>query len=112
MSETETRVAGASDDLVELDGAIYDEFDGYDWDHRLTFDNGVRLILRYDRDGDGIWRIEAADSDLVKVIRCEDRPGYTGPDGRIYSDEAIVTGATKVKHKIIRRTPRQDYDDA
>ena len=97
-----TRVHGCSDDLVELDGAIYDEFDAYDRDHRLTFDNGAVLIVAYDRDWDGIWRIEG-DHPSVTITRCEDREGYTDPDGPIYSDLATVVGATSVKHKAVRR---------
>lgn len=97
----ETRVTGCSDDLVELDGAIYDEFDGYNRDHRLAFDNGVILFVRYDRDG--IWRIEASGLlDAVTVIRCEDRPNYTGPDGKVYTDEAVVIGAKSVMHKTVQ----------
>ncbi len=99
-----TTVYGCSDDLVELDGAIYDEFGAYDFHHRLTFDNGVVLIARYDRDGDGIWRIEnPSDHPSVAITRCEDREGYTTPDGDIYSDLATVVGATSVKHKAIKR---------
>ena len=99
-----TTVYGCSDDLVELDGAISDEFDAYDLHHRLTFDNGAVLVVRYDRDGDGVWRIENRDDHpAVTVTRCEDREGYTDPDGPIYSDLATVTGATSVKHKAILR---------
>lgn len=99
-----TTVYGCSDDLVELDGAIYDELGAYDLDNLLKFDNGATLIVRYDRDGDGIWRIENDDDHpSVTVTRCEDREGYTDPDGDIYSDLATVVGATRVKHKAIKR---------
>ena len=99
-----TTIYGASDDLVELDGAIYDEFDAYDRDHRLTFYNWAALIARYDRDGDGIWRIEnPRDHQSVTITRCEGREGYTDPDGPIYSDLATVTGAMTVQHKPIPR---------
>lgn len=102
-----TTVYGCSDDLVELDGAIYDEFSAYDLDNLLKFDNGATLIVRYDRDGDGIWRIENDNRHpSVAIIRCEDREGYTDPDGDIYSDLATVVGATSVKHKAIKRGAR------
>ena len=105
---TDTRITGASDDLVELDGAIYDEYDGYDVDHWLRFDTGAVVVLRYDRDGDGIWRIEdhRPRAGIVTIVRCEDRPGYTGTDGPIYADEATVAGATSVQHTTIRRGAR------
>ena len=99
-----TTIYGASDDLVELEGAIEEEFSAYDRHHRLIFDNGAVLIARYDRDGDGIWRIENPhDHPSATITRCEDREGYTDPDGPIYSDLATVTGATTVQHKPILR---------
>ena len=33
-----TTIYGCSDDLIELDGAVYDEFDAYGRDSRLKFD--------------------------------------------------------------------------
>ena len=108
-----TTVYGYSDDLVELDGAIEEEFSGYDHDHRLAFDNGAVLIARYDRDGDGIWRIEnPSDHPSVTTTRCEDREGYTDPDGPIYSDLAIVTGATTVQHSGVAFMRDLDRGDA
>ena len=91
-------VRGYSDDLIEIGGAIYEEFGAYDRDTRLKFDNGATLIVRYDRDGDGIWRIENPQAHpSVTIVRCEDREGYTDPDGLIYSDLATVAGATSVQ---------------
>lgn len=99
-----TTVYGCSDDLVELDGAIYEEFGAYDRDSRLKFDNGAVLTVCYDRDGDGIWRIEnPRDHPSVTITRCEDRLGYMNPDGDIYSDIAVVVGATSVRHKAVKR---------
>ena len=72
-------VYGCSDDLVELDGVIYDEFSAYDLHNLLKFDNGATLIVRYDRDGDGIWRIENDD----------DHPSVTVPTrGRCHAVES------------------------
>lgn len=106
-----TTVYGCSDDLVELDGAIYDEFSAYDRDTRLKFNNGATLIVRYDRDGDGIWRIESPQAHpSVTIVRCEDREGYTDPDGDIYSDLATVVGATSVKRKAIKRGVMTDVE--
>ena len=101
MTAGETRVYGASDDLIELDGAIYDEFDAYEEVKQLTFDNGVVLVIQYA--DEGIWRIEdrSLQKGLVVLTKCEDREGYDGPDGKVYSDEAVVAGATKVKVKKI-----------
>jgi hypothetical protein len=51
-------VSGASDDLIEVDGDIYEEFSalgGDDTGGILGFSNGVVLRIRYDEEG--VWRI-------------------------------------------------------
>lgn len=49
-------ITGASDDLIEVDGDISEEFNPPDGeDSILGFSNGVLLRVRYD--DDGIWRI-------------------------------------------------------
>ena len=97
-----THVYGWSDDLVELDGAICDEFGTYDRDSRLKFNNGAVLTVSYT--DDGIWRIDnPRNHPSVTITRCEEREGYTGIDGPVYSDIAVVVGATSVKHKELKR---------
>lgn len=54
-----TTITGASDDLIEIDGDLSEEF-GYDGtpDDRgdlLGFSDGT--LLRIHRDGEGVWRI-------------------------------------------------------
>ena len=93
-------VTGASDDLIELNGSIRDESSAYDVRATLTFNPGQRVAIEYT--GEGIWRIDALTPGVI-VTKCEDRPGFTGPDGPIYSDEALVEGATSfrfVKHEM------------
>lgn len=94
---TLTTVYGCSDDLIELDGAIREEFAAYDCVSRLTFDNGAVLTVTYG--GEGIWRVETNGHPSASVLRCEDREGFTDPDGPIYSDLASVYGATKVEQE-------------
>lgn len=51
-------ITGASDDLIEVDGDIYEEFNALGnaaTGYFLGFSNGVVLKVRYDEDG--IWRI-------------------------------------------------------
>lgn len=86
----ETHLTGGSDDCIELDGAIDEE-----WLHygpgpaRVDFDNGVSVDIEFDRDRDGIWRISVITGhDHVRVITC---PDPTGED--VYTDTAFVTGA-------------------
>lgn len=52
-----TKVYGASDDLIEIDGDIYEEFGRYNSEgDYLAFSDGTVLYMVYD--GDGIWRIK------------------------------------------------------
>ena len=87
-----TTIYGASDDLIELDGAIDGEVYCYNSQALVIFDSGAALLVHYD--DEGIWRIRSVGVQLVTITRCEDRDGYTGPDGDVYSDLATVGGAT------------------
>ena len=103
MSPDETRVHGCSDDLVELDGAIYDEVNvRYNEPAvMLRFNTGARLLVWYGEGG--IWRIRdrtvKANAPRPVITRCEDREGFTGVDGPIYSDLAVIAGATRFKSR-------------
>lgn len=54
-----TRVYGASDDLIEIEGALREEFcatnEVHDEGDLLAFSTGVVLRVRYD--SDGVWRL-------------------------------------------------------
>lgn len=53
--EKGTIVTGASDDLIELRGDLYEEFNSYDCHNGvIAFSDGTLLNVRYDEDG--IWR--------------------------------------------------------
>lgn len=53
--EKGTIVTGASDDLIELRGELYEEFNSYDCHNgAIAFNDGTLLNVRYDEDG--IWR--------------------------------------------------------
>lgn len=97
-----TILYGASDDLVELDGGISEEFQARsdDGGQVLGFSNGVLLALDYD--DDGIWRISPVvgtrgDFTIDQAIASEgdDRPVEV--NGKIievpaYSDYALIEG--------------------
>lgn len=55
MTVAIVKIYGASDDLIELDGDIYEEFEASEGGDLLAFSEGTVLRIRYD--GDGIWRI-------------------------------------------------------
>jgi len=90
-----TTVYGASDDLIEVAGDIYEEFNpaaGHDDGESdlLTFSNGVVLGIRFS--DDGIWRIvPITGADKVTIWQCP----TDDADDR-YSDRAEVDGAAWV----------------
>lgn len=52
-----TVVTGASDDLIEIDGELCEEFDSYNCnDAQMAFSDGTLLGVEYDNDG--IWRFK------------------------------------------------------
>lgn len=93
----EITVNGASDDLIEIGGAIREEFTLKEDEEGdlLAFSNGVVLRIRYTNDG--VWRIEPLASrpgdelDIVPAV---------GEDDDNYSDEAtfLVDGKVWVVH--------------
>jgi hypothetical protein len=79
----ETRITGASDDLIELEGQITEEFTGGWYDDAkyagdiLAFSDGTLLEVLYD--SDGIWRVKrlaegACDYSHTPGSVAEDRP--------------------------------------
>lgn len=84
---------GSSDDLIEIDGDIREEFtaafDGED--NLLAFSCGVVLRIRYS--DQGIWRIAVVHEEepgLVEIVQAPE------DDEDNYSDVATVHGGTMV----------------
>lgn len=77
-------VYGASDDLIEVDGDVYDEFPWNDSEPAyLGFSTGVVLRVTFGN----VWRIApVAGADLVQVAQCPE------DDEDNYSDKATVEG--------------------
>lgn len=48
------KITGYSDDIVVLDGDIYDEFGSYNSDLKMEFSDGTILVASYN----GIWSFE------------------------------------------------------
>lgn len=83
----EAIVYGASDDLIEIEGSLREEFNANGDDDRnlFAFDNGVVLEVRYD--DDGCWRVTPLRRpDLVDIEPAGD------PDSDNYSDRATIRG--------------------
>lgn len=80
-------IYGASDDLIELDGAIREEFTCYDEDEPtyLAFSDGTVLSVLYD--GQGMWRVNRVAEGSATYAKRE----ATDPDDD-YSDRVTLAG--------------------
>ena len=96
MSESRLIIYGASDDLIESEGLISDEWNVYNQPVTVTVraDDTAFTVLRmeYDPDGTGEWRIQPAVlGGLVTIVRAlgedasADEHGCPG-----YSDKAVI----------------------
>lgn len=88
----ETKIYGASDDLIELKGQISEEFNHYvsgddEENAYLAFSDGTLLNVVYDKDG--IWRISRL---AVGSCAYEHTPGSVPDDT---NDVAILRGELK-----------------
>lgn len=80
-------VYGASDDLIEVDGDICEEFNPIgDTSNYLAFSDGTLLSVTYDQDG--IWRISA----LYKGSAQLELKQSVDVDDDNYSDRATLIG--------------------
>lgn len=82
-----TTITGASDDLIELDGQIREEFNYYTRNEEggalLAFSDGTLLSIKYDNDG--IWRIAR-----LAAGKCE----YAHQSGDVVEDTFDVVTLT------------------
>lgn len=85
---------GSSDDLIEIDGDISEEFTLHDDDAEyegdlLAFSNGVILRVRYSQSG--VWRIVVVDDPkaVVKIKQApeDDEDNYSD---KVHIDDALV----------------------
>jgi len=81
------KIYGASDDLIEVEGDISEEFNPGDDDASiLALSDGTVLRVRYD--GDGCWRVER----MVTGSAAYTHESAEGPDTDRYSDVATLEG--------------------
>ncbi len=86
-------IYGGSDDLVEVEGAITEEFN-YSGDEDedtgvvLAFSDGTLLRVHYN--ADGIWRITPLSNGSAKYTKVFEA---TDSDGDAYSDRVELEGA-------------------
>ncbi|GAA0529243.1 hypothetical protein GCM10010172_07370 [Paractinoplanes ferrugineus] len=78
-------IYGASDDLIEVDGDIYEEFNHNDDEPALLgFSDGTVLKVTFDQDG--IWRITPVVTGSATFTH------EFGQDDKRHSDKATLTG--------------------
>ena len=88
MSDRTITVYGSSDDMIEIEGDLREEFYYRDTDNPgnyIAFSNGTVLSIRYDDDGN--WRIAPEHHGPGSVAIAQVVPG-----GDACSDIATVTG--------------------
>lgn len=88
-----TVLYGYSDDLIELEGDIREEFNpvGDDGD-LIVFSTGT--VLRIEYGTGGVWRITHVAGPTVPIEQCAE------DDEDVYSDRATIEGATWAVHGI------------
>lgn len=85
------KIYGASDDLIEVEGDITEEFNppyGDDNPCYLAFGDGTMLSVQYDKDG--MWRINRLNEGTAAYSKIE----ATDPD-KNYSDVVTLEGDLK-----------------
>ena len=100
-----TKVYGASDDLVEIEGSTYkeDEIGCYGHDVRIRFLDGTVIRVGYPKDGLAVWWIEVEKQGTAEqnLTICEDE------DARIYSDVFEIDSEIK-SHSVIKQKYERD----
>ena len=100
-----TKVYGASDDLVEIEGSTYreDEIGCYEHDVRIRFLDGTVIRIGYPKDGLAVWWIEVEKKGTAeqKLTICDDE------NARIYSDVFEIDSEIK-SHSVIKQKYERD----
>jgi hypothetical protein len=82
-----TKVYGASDDLIEIEGDVYDEISHYDRVTRLNFSDGTALDVKYGKLNSkkeviGVWNVDVIEEGSLFYYKTE----CLDEDADIYSD--------------------------
>jgi hypothetical protein len=93
MNKGQTVIYGASDDLIEIEGAFSEELGGYDFDGYLACSDGTLLRVKYE----GEWRFTRVRAGTIesKIIpSVGDDNSHEGEYSRLtsYSDIVVFDG--------------------
>jgi hypothetical protein len=87
------KVYGASDDLIEIEGDIREEFDTYDAENFLTFNDGTVLHVKYD--DPGIWKVNRVQNGSATYCKIYEADEGSEERGEGYTDIVTLVGAIK-----------------
>jgi hypothetical protein len=85
-----TKVYGASDDLIEIEGSIKDEIGCYDEIVTIKFSDGTKATIKYCKEHNneiiGVWEIKVIEkgTSFIELQECFDE------DAEIYSDVLVL----------------------
>lgn len=100
---TGTVVTGASDDLIELDGELCEEFGTYHCgDGRMAFSDGTLLTVKYD--SDGLWRFKLIFKGSLydhKIEGCVN----DDTDDVVHFKEGLLWAVFSKNMDVVNRTP-------
>lgn len=94
------KVYGASDDLVEIEGSIYErEIDCYGKDVRIRFLDGTIIRVGYPKPGTGVWWIEVEKQGSAKqgLTICEEESDNDYSD--VFEIDAEIKSHSVIKQK-------------
>jgi len=94
-----TRVYGASDDLVELEGDLNGEVSCYQGDVLVAFSDGTVLRIQYGKPSlAGVWQIIVLNQGLMydRFEECHDEDGDPYSDQVFFVDGKLKAWAAKI----------------
>ena len=86
LKPNQVRVSGASDDLIEIEGALSGEFNVYDESSSLAFPDGTLLTIEYGKSG--MWSVHVVV--LGRGTSVKHTPATSAEDDN-YSDVVVLT---------------------
>lgn len=94
-----TKIYGASDDLIEIEGAISDEHDAYNFSGTVTASDGTTAKLKYNDDGQWEFTVTKEGSKFLGLVKSVgDDAKHIFPDAvgcSSYSDVLILDEGIK-----------------
>jgi hypothetical protein len=104
MEKDEIKVYGASDDLVEVEGAQSEEYGCYQSDVFVFFKDGTEIAVHYDDEHEGIWKIKTLRKG--EAYASAKKTSLDKETEETYTEEFFIRG-TKIDRVVIGRVERE-----